>query len=193
LRLIGCAGVRRLCWPLLSDERSFRAVEVSERFADGQATKEELKAARDAACHPALGPLSDARDPTWKRRFAAGAARIATLEMAQSAALAADFAARAVHGANDPSKIDYRPTCDAVREVIGNPHRVVALHKRVLTSDVRGLAGSIYDERAFERMGILADALEDAGCDDPRLIEHCRSPGPHVRGCWVLDLILGKH
>ncbi len=54
------------------------------------------------------------------------------------------------------------------------------------------LAGGIYDEGAFDRLPILADALLDAGCEDKQLLGHCRGPGPHVRGCWVVDLVLGK-
>ncbi len=54
------------------------------------------------------------------------------------------------------------------------------------------LARSIYDDRAFDRLPVLADALEDAGCTDAAILDHCRGPGPHVRGCWVVDLILGK-
>ena len=54
------------------------------------------------------------------------------------------------------------------------------------------IAQAIYDDRAFDRMPILADALEDAGCTDRAILDHCRSEGPHVRGCWVVDLLLGK-
>ena len=54
------------------------------------------------------------------------------------------------------------------------------------------LARTIYDERAFERLPILADALMDAGCADEQIIAHCRGDGPNVRGCWVVDLVLGK-
>jgi hypothetical protein len=54
------------------------------------------------------------------------------------------------------------------------------------------LAEAIYEEQAFERMPILADALEEAGYRDPTILGHCRGSGPHVRGCWVVDLILGK-
>jgi hypothetical protein len=57
---------------------------------------------------------------------------------------------------------------------------------------VTRLAASIYDKRAFDRLPILADALEEAGCTDAAILEHCRGPGPHVRGCWVVDLLLGK-
>jgi hypothetical protein len=54
------------------------------------------------------------------------------------------------------------------------------------------LAQAIYDERAFDRLPVLADALEEAGCDNADILVHCRWPGEHVRGCWPVDLILGK-
>ena len=61
-----------------------------------------------------------------------------------------------------------------------------------LTSTVLALATGIYDDRAFDRMPILADALQDAGCDNADILDHCRGSGPHVRGCWVVDMLLGK-
>jgi hypothetical protein len=79
-----------------------------------------------------------------------------------------------------------------LREVVGNPFRPVAFDPRWRTSDTVGLARAIYDDRAFERLPILADALMDAGCEDEQIISHCRGEGPHVRGCWVVDLVLGK-
>ena len=57
---------------------------------------------------------------------------------------------------------------------------------------VRRIAEGIYEERAFDRMTILADALEKTGCDNPEILNHCRGPGPHVKGYWVVDLVLGK-
>jgi hypothetical protein len=54
------------------------------------------------------------------------------------------------------------------------------------------LAASIYEQRAFDRLPVLADALEEAGCTDADILGHLRGPGPHVRGCWAVDLILGK-
>jgi hypothetical protein len=79
-----------------------------------------------------------------------------------------------------------------VRDIFGNPFRPVAFDPRWRTADVLGLAHGIYDGRAFDRMPLLADALMDAGCADEQVIGHCRSEGPHVRGCWVVDLILSK-
>jgi len=78
-------------------------------------------------------------------------------------------------------------------EVFGNPFRRVKLEAAWLRWNeeiVPKLARGIYEDRAFERMPVLGDALEEAGCDNRAILDHCRGPGPHVRGCWVLDLIL---
>jgi hypothetical protein len=82
--------------------------------------------------------------------------------------------------------------CRLVRDIFGNPFRPVALDSSWQTSDVIAHARGIYDDRAFDRLPILADALIDAGCDNEDILAHCRSEGPHVRGCWVVDLVLGK-
>ena len=79
-----------------------------------------------------------------------------------------------------------------LREIVGNPFRPSVLDPHWRTGDVLGLARGIYEDRAFDRMPLLADALMDAGCDDEQVIGHCRGEGPHVRGCWVVDLVLGK-
>jgi len=81
---------------------------------------------------------------------------------------------------------------DLLRDIIGNPFRRVTADLRWLTSTAVVLARSIYEERAFDRLPILADALEEAGCDNPDVLAHCRGDGPHVRGCWAVDLVLGK-
>jgi hypothetical protein len=79
-----------------------------------------------------------------------------------------------------------------IRCIFGNPFRPVAFDSRWRTEDVLGLARGIYEDRAFDRLPLLADALMDAGCDDQQVLGHCRSEGPHARGCWVVDLALGK-
>jgi hypothetical protein len=78
-----------------------------------------------------------------------------------------------------------------LRCLVGNPYRRARINPRWLTSTVVALAEGIYVDRAFDRLPILADALQDAGCDSADILAHCRSDGPHVRGCWVVDLILG--
>jgi hypothetical protein len=86
-----------------------------------------------------------------------------------------------------------RAQAHLLREVIGNPFRPVTVHPSWLARNdgtVVKLAQAINDERAFNRLLILADALEEAGCTDFDILAHCRSPGPHVRGCWVIDLLL---
>jgi hypothetical protein len=82
--------------------------------------------------------------------------------------------------------------CHLLRDIFGSPFRLVALNANWRTADVLGLARAIYDERAFDRLPILADALQDAGCDDEPLLGHCRGRGPHVRGCGAVDLVLGR-
>jgi hypothetical protein len=82
--------------------------------------------------------------------------------------------------------------CDLIRDIFGNPFRPVTADPSWLTSTVAALARGIYADRAFDRLPILADALQDAGCDHADILDHCRGHGPHVRGCWVVDLLLGK-
>src|SRR5262249_17037155 len=80
-------------------------------------------------------------------------------------------------------------------ELFDNPFGPVTLVRAWVTWDggtIPKLAQGIYDDRAFDRLPILADALEDAGCTDADILNHCRQPSVHVRGCWVIDLLLGK-
>ncbi|MCE9561745.1 MAG: hypothetical protein K8U57_06780 [Planctomycetes bacterium] len=80
-----------------------------------------------------------------------------------------------------------------IRELVGNPFRAVVVDPSWMTSTVRSLAEGIYADRDFSAMPILADALQDAGCDNDNILNHCRDEMQvHVRGCWVVDLILGK-
>ena len=79
-----------------------------------------------------------------------------------------------------------------LHDIFGNPFRPITIDPRWQTSTVVDLANAIYQEKAFERMPILADALAEGGCDHEEIIHHCRGNGPHVRGCWVVDLLLGK-
>ncbi|MBP3959436.1 hypothetical protein J8F10_29685 [Gemmata sp. G18] len=79
------------------------------------------------------------------------------------------------------------------RELFGpSPLRPLTFSPSWRTSTTVALASQMYESRDFSAMPILADALQDAGCDSADVLDHCRGPGPHVRGCWVVDLALGK-
>jgi len=106
-------------------------------------------------------------------------------------------------GAWDSKKRSWRAERKAqvslVRDIFGNPFRPVALDPAWRTPTVTALATAAYEERILpsgnldtQRLAILADALEDAGCGDAEMLTHLRGDGPHVRGCWVVDLLLGK-
>jgi hypothetical protein len=82
--------------------------------------------------------------------------------------------------------------CQFLRDIFGNPCRQVTFDPAWRTPAVVALARTMYDERQFGEMPFLGDALEEAGCISDQILSHCRGPGPHVRGCWVIDLILGK-
>ncbi|HEY1191397.1 MAG TPA: hypothetical protein VGE74_27430 [Gemmata sp.] len=90
--------------------------------------------------------------------------------------------------------MDFAGECEGqlLRCIFGNPFRPVAFAPEWRTGTVRALAAQMYESRDFSAMPILADALQDSGCDPDDILNHCRGPGPHVRGCWVVDLVLGK-
>jgi hypothetical protein len=193
LRLFAVACCRNF-WHLVEDERSRKAVEVSERFADGVATRKEVRSARrelkadfrnKRRVAIAKG-VSEQRAAAWA--FGWDIARY-TLR-----AKSCDAASLGILGFAPASGQQNRPV-EWLRDVFGNPFRPVAIDPAWFAWDggaVRKLAQGIYDERAFDHLPILADALEEAGCDQADLLAHLRGPGPHVRGCWALDLLLGK-
>jgi hypothetical protein len=85
-----------------------------------------------------------------------------------------------------------RAQASLLKEIFGNPFRPVAFSTAWRSDTAVTLARQMYESRDFSAMPILADALQDAGCDSDDVLNHCRGSGPHVRGCWVVDLVLGK-
>jgi hypothetical protein len=79
-----------------------------------------------------------------------------------------------------------------LREVFGNPFAPPTVNQEWLTTTVVGIARTIYAERLFDSMSVLGDALQDAGCDCPQVLDHCYGSGVHSRGCWLLDALLGN-
>lgn len=185
--LFACACCRRI-WRLLNDTRSRRAVEVAELFADGLASEEQRQEAFSAAWAVNAHPRDFARQPS-SLYFAAIAAWLAVGKCTGATSRAAGVAA--AHHAGDENA-ERREQAHLLRDLFGNPFRPLGISPSCRTASVVAQARSIYDERTFDRLPILADALEEAGCTNPDVLEHCRALGPHVRGCWVVDLILGK-
>jgi hypothetical protein len=116
----------------------------------------------------------------------------ATTEPQAYAAAFAMTASEAPLGGRMTATAADKYVCQLFRCVFGNPFRPVTFDRRWRSADAVGIARGIYEDRAFDRLPILADALEDAGCDHKNVLDHCRKPGPHARGCWVVDLVLGR-
>ncbi len=200
LRLFACACVRRQ-WHRLHDERSRACVDGAEWFADGLGSADGLhalyvagmRAADSTAVRVSLGA-------SWYAARAAAMTCVPQMSedlagrVAAEAAISArgDEAASATP-AHDPD--ERRAQADVLREIMGDPSRPVALDRAVLAwndGTVARLAEAIHTRASYEDMPLLHDALLDAGCDDDNILTHCRTAEGHVKGCWVLDLLLGK-
>jgi hypothetical protein len=175
-RLFAVACCRR-SWECPPGGREVDAVAVAERLADGLATNAQRREAEASLGHAG--------------RFAEGSHSALRGNPFWAAMGCAEVTAGASPG--EPG-VPVHPIVQAalVRDVFGNPPRPVTADPSWLTSTVMQLAQGIYADRAFDRLPILADALQDAGCENGDVLAHCRSEGPHVRGCWVVDLVLGK-
>jgi hypothetical protein len=216
LRLFGAAVCRRW-WELPLDERSSRLVSAYQRYATDSTTWDEV-----IKCGEALGKPEDREQIGISQMAVVqpdtpyGAQAMAfDLAWAVANHVASDSMAVTCKDATDEDRWDWgwglgppdplwQATRKAIedefalllREIIGNPFRAPP---RMIPSwlaweggTVVNIARGIYNEEAFDRMPFLADALEEAGCDNAEVLTHLRLPGPHVRGCWPLDLILGK-
>lgn len=201
---------------LIVDRRAEVAIEFAEQFADvGVARKRGRPAIRKAAdvlCHEWAQARWRTTDEKEKARclIAGNAAHAAKATLESSAWHSADWAsgfsanARAWEWiiAHKPGSLpDFDQAAKRteqfeqvplIHDIFGNPFRPVSVDPSWLTSTVTNLAKGIYTDRAFDRLPILADALQDAGCDSDDILNHCRGPGPHVRGCWVVDLLTGR-
>lgn len=192
LRLFACACCRAV-WGSLTYARSRNAVEVAERYADGQVDDDALRRAHSLACE-AVARYQEAH-------FGRGLVNRADLSLVEKRLF---FAAETayVHKpvlvgrlrrwlSRDADLSAVAP--DLLRDIFGPcpSSRPATADPEWLTSTVLALARGIYDECAFDRMPYLADALMDAGCDSEEVLEHCRGAKEHVRGCWLIDELLG--
>jgi hypothetical protein len=200
LRLFAVACCRRI-WKVVHSDYH-RLAELTERYADGKASQEELIAA-----------IEEAHDSDWTAGLAFedatgfGEDYAAGDDMADAAGYATGNAAHAsadaatdypTHRETSPEwaaahKAELRAQATLLRDVFGCLFfRSFTTDLHWLTPTVKQLAEAIYEDRDFDRLPILADALEEAGCFNADLLDHCRQPGPHVRGCWAVDAVLGK-
>jgi hypothetical protein len=199
-RLFAVACARQVL-PLLTEDWHVRAVELAEQLADGLIPPETATEFREQA------PVCS--DPTpWVvfRYLAVGqilgvpeGTNEEADEFVQSVASHASlFATSGVLGPSafpvGKDRLSYQNPyhCEAVRDIFGNPFRPVAFDPAWRTDTAVSVAKQMYGSRDFGAMPILADALQDAGCTSDDILSHCRGDGPHVRGCWVEDLVLGK-
>lgn len=212
LRLIACACCR-LAWHWFDDERSRRAIEVAELLADGRVKHEEV-AAVEAAASQAVDDLAEARDAAQKAHGIGSpprerAGNVWYIAQAAHLAIRTDrrMCERTVTAAWHTDEVDVDTDeqraahvalqCNIIRDVIGNPFRPITLAPAHRTNTVVSLARAAYDERQLPsgelgpfRLAVLADALEETGAPG-ELVAHLRGPGPHVRGCFAVDLCLG--
>jgi hypothetical protein len=154
------------------------AIDLAERYADEKATKEEMATVSHSLVTSTAGRL---------------ALRLSGREAARESS---DFVCWFVHWHPGSSRFEkgreVSEQADLLAEIAGNPFQDIVLDRSWLTSTVIALSRQMYESQDFSAMPILADAMQDAGCDNADILSHCRGPGVHVRGCWVVDKLLTR-
>jgi hypothetical protein len=169
LRLLGCAWMRQQELP---DDRLLDYLVIAERFADGEIDAEDALRSQRALANTFFH---------WLK----------ALEVERCFHLLSPTPGDAMR--SYPPRRNERSFCDLLRDIFGNPFRPVAFNPAWRTDTAVALARQMYESRDFGAMPVLADALQDAGCDNEPILSHCRDATlTHVRGCWVVDLVLGK-
>ncbi len=195
VRLLACAICRSPgLWALLDDERSTQAVVAAEANVAGASSAETLAAAEAAAAEAV-------RRQNQPGRYAALACKMAAARKVPLSPFLvhANLALCERHGEWRLPPAVAREWCGLMRDILRHPSRPLSAPTATRTAILNSLARAAFDERILPvgyldnaRLAVLSDALEEAGCTDVDLLSHLRSPGPHVRGCWALDLVLGK-
>jgi hypothetical protein len=201
LRLLAVACCRRIAH-LVTDVRYHAVVAEVEGFMEGTLSRERLEAVQ-AECRSEPRPIGSWLDPQYLAAYVLKHLPYACLHDDPVAHLLDffSFIQMASAGAQAPvnseawqaaSGAEEKAECELLRDIFGNPYRPVTFSRSWRTNTAVTLTRQMYDSREFSAMPILADALQDAGCDSADILDHCRGPGPHVRGCWVVDLVLAK-
>jgi hypothetical protein len=186
----------------LPDEETELAVNLAELFSDGWTSEEAVISARNSLykLYQVVGPdqrylvtyhACETRSPINTFGVVEGVIRGQSASRYYAGRITAEWDAVV----STIRREEGLALTTILRHLFGNPFRPASIDPTVLTwngGTVPKLAQAIYDQRRFTDLPILADALEEAGCTDADILAHCRSEGPHVRGCWVVDLVLGK-
>ena len=212
---VWCCQVLR---PYLTDRRSVAAARFAERHVDEPAEMHAAeRGAVQLAAHAAVLELTSWANSVGhpseyrRRRVYVQAAHVAEQSVSHTGRNRGVLAnskhtAHVFAWANDDGRdpllgvddeegltgVHLRKQAEVFREIVGNPFAPIEFDPHWRTADVMELARVIYDERAFQRLPVLSDALFDAGCEEEFIHQHLRTPNIHVRGCWLLDLILGQ-
>ncbi|AMV27436.1 hypothetical protein VT84_23755 [Gemmata sp. SH-PL17] len=173
-RFCSVAFCLRLKASLLSEPVK-AALIVAANFADGLASEDDIVKAYESVVDP----------------FSSGCV-LRAVHRRQRSTDAEEIAEESVFNGSLDEDTERRIHIALFRDIFGNPFRPVTFLPEWRTSTAVALAGQMYESRDFGAMPILADALQDAGCDSADVLDHCRGKGPHVRGCWVVDSILEK-
>jgi hypothetical protein len=207
-RLLAVACCHRI-WHLIPVYEASQCVNLAELYADGKASREQL----DHAIQLSMNRCDYTRS-WWGARWGVveiyaiqavtrvhrhdEGSRARTLPYAAQAWAYAELMKWQRTGTGDEQNLravvveETARQAGLVRCIFGNPFYPATADPVWFTSTVVSLAQGIYEERAFDRLPILADALQDAGCENDDILDHCRTEGPHVRGCWVVDLLTGR-
>ncbi len=178
----------------VTDRRYQPALALAERFADGFVTQSERR--KKYALLTSDGYTPEVCVASVFHGHAFVAAREAAKWALVVAGVVADDLARTqderLPATQRAHAQEAARQTDLIRDIFGNPFHPVTFSPSWRTSTAVALASQMYESRDFGAMPILADALQDSGCDNTDILDHCRGPGAHVRGCWVVDLVLGK-
>jgi hypothetical protein len=215
-RLLAAAFCREVL-PLFNDQRHRDAVDAAEDFADGKRSPQELeehrkefreeatrtyeryKKSSEAQSEEALKWFLSS-ELAWAISYTTTAYTPLPLQKVGQAVVEITTRTRTGESSvvrtndvitatlNEPDQLGFRAL---VHDVVGNPFRPIEFLVGWRSGNTIALARGMYDSRDFSAMPILADALEDAGCDNATILEHCRGDTKHVRGCWVVDQVLG--
>ena len=203
VRLFACACVRRL-WSAAKDcegQETHSAVLLAEAFVDGQRTLRDLREKYRNQLGVGEYSLSSVAYYAGYATLVDSATEAAFSASNQAAAGFGLVAQLASPNSREEQVAEFRmgrkaeqvAQCTLLRDIFGNPFRPVAFDPAWRTSTAVALARQMYESREFGAMPILADALQDAGCEDDAILQHCCDASQvHVRGCWVVDLVLGK-